>query len=59
MKKEQIKNLKDKYIFLRNYLLEVKEYLMNLEEQEKQNTDVSVKKLVLTKKYNGQDIKVG
>lgn len=50
-KKEKIRNLKNKYIFLRNYLLEYKNYLINLEEQEleKQNTDVPVKILTLTK----------
>lgn len=61
MKKEKIRNLKNKYIFLRNYLLEYKNYLMNLEEQElgKQNTDVPVKTLTLTKNYHGKSLRVG
>lgn len=61
MKKEKIRNLKNKYIFLRNYLLEYKNYLMNLEEQEleKQNTDVPVKTLTLTKNYYGKSLRVG
>ena len=61
MKKEKIINLKNKYIFLRNYLLEYKNYLMNLEEQEleKQNTDVPVKTLTLTKNYYEKSLRVG
>ena len=61
MKKEKIRNLKNKYIFLRNYLLEYKNYLMNLEEQdlEKQNTDVPVKTLTLTKNYYEKSLRVG
>ena len=61
MKKEKIRNIKNKYIFLRNYLLEYKNYLMNLEEQEleKQNTDVPVKTLTLTKNYYEKSLRVG
>ena len=51
MKKEQITNLKNKYIYLRNYLLEYKKYLEAEElnkQQEKHQDNTYVKKLTLT-----------
>lgn len=63
MKKEQITNLKNKYIYLRNYLLEYKKYLeteeLNKEQPEKQQEDTYVKKLTLTKKFYGRNLTVG
>lgn len=63
MKKEQITNLKNKYIYLRNYLLEYKKYLeteeLNKEQPEKQQEDTYVKKITLTKKFYGRNLTVG
>ncbi len=63
MKKEQITNLKNKYIYLRNYLLEYRKYLeteeLNKEQPEKQQEDTYVKKLTLTKKFYGRNLTVG
>lgn len=58
MKKEQITNLKNKYIYLRNYLLEYKKYL-EAEELNKQQDNTYVKKLTLTKKFYGRNLIVG
>ncbi len=62
MKKEQITNLKNKYIYLRNYLLEYKKYLEADElnkQQEKHQDNTYVKKLTLTKKFYGRNLNVG
>ncbi len=63
MKKEQITNLKNKYIYLKNYLLEYRKYLeteeLNKEQPEKQQEDTYVKKLTLTKKFYGRNLTVG
>ena len=62
MKKEQITNLKNKYIYLRNYLLEYKKYLEAEElnkQQEKHQENTYVKKLTLTKKFHGKNLNVG
>ncbi len=61
MKKEQITNLKNKYIYLRNYLLEYKKYLEAEElnkQQEKHQDNTYVKKLTLTKKFYGRNLNV-
>ena len=62
MKKEQITNLKNKYIYLRNNLLEYKKYLEAEElnkQQEKHQDNTYVKKLTLTKKFYGRNLNVG
>ena len=62
MKKEQITTLKNKYIYLRNYLLEYKKYLEAEElnkQQEKHQDNTYVKKLTLTKKFYGRNLNVG
>lgn len=58
MKKEQITNLKNKYISLKNYLLEYKKYL-ETEEFNKEKEDTYVKKLTLTKNFHGKSLTVG
>ena len=65
MKKEEITNLKNEYIYLKNCLLELKKYL-DIEElnnkqvqSENQQENTYVKKLTLTKKFYGKDLIVG
>lgn len=59
-KLEELKNLKQKYVDLREYVLFYKNmFEYNQEEKNKEKKDIKVKSLVLTKPFYGKNLVVG
>ncbi|MBQ8891387.1 MAG: hypothetical protein IJ068_00780 [Bacilli bacterium] len=56
---ERLNNLKQKYIELRKYVLYYVNALRYNNELKKSKESIKIKKLVLTKSFNGKDIVVG
>ena len=59
---EELEKLRQKYLTLREFFVYYKnalEYNYQLEEKEKEKSNVKVKKLVLTKPFYGKNLVVG
>ena len=59
---EDLEKLKQNYLILREFVMYYKnalEYNHQIEEQEKEKSNVKVKKLVLTKPFYGKNLVVG